>query len=123
MEFIDSSIWLAHLLEANPNTSNILKSPQGLFTSILTLFEVERKLLSINLDKAKILSSISFIERNSTIVNINKEIVHNASNLAVNHNLGAFDALIYSSSISLNAVLITADNDFRGLENVEIINK
>ncbi len=54
MLFLDSSIWLAHLVEASEKASNIVESNFLLFCSILTLFEVKKKLLKSGINDEKI---------------------------------------------------------------------
>jgi len=123
MNFLDSSIWLAHLLESNLQCSEIIESDVILYSSILTLFEVKKKLIKENFDKEKIILSINFIKKRSMIININEEIINIAINISIKNNLSAIDSLIYASALKMKAKFITADNDFRNLEYAEVINK
>ena len=92
-----------------------------LSTSILTLFEVKKKLLKENISKSKIDSVISLINERSLILGVNEEIVNSAAEISFEQNLSSLDSLIYASAMQIKAKFITADNDFRNLDNVEII--
>ena len=121
MKLLDSSVWIAHLFEANKSASEIIESDSLLSTSILTLFEVKKKLLKENISKSKIDSVISLINERSLILGVNEEIVNSAAEISFEQNLSSLDSLIYASAMQIKAKFITADNDFRNLDNVEII--
>lgn len=121
MKLLDSSIWLDHLAEANERSVIIIESTDELATSILSLFEIKKKLIKLNMENEKIESSINFIKKRSTIININEEIIDLAVEFSIKNKLATVDSLIYASAVHMKAELITADKDFKGLFNVEII--
>ena len=123
MKFLDSSIWLAHLLEANEKISDVFEYEGLIFSSILTIFEVKKKLVHEKFDSVKVHNSIELIKKVSIVVNLNEEIIDKAVKFSVQNKLSSIDSLIYASAMNVSARLITADNDFRKLENVEVINK
>ena len=116
---IDSSVWLEYFF--NGSFKDIIEGNEMLFISSLSLFEIKKKLIkSGNLPK-KVSESIEFVKERSLIISIGDEIAEYAADVSNQHNLGAVDALIYASAIKQNAILITLDNDFRGLNNVMIL--
>lgn len=121
MKFVDSSVWLGHLLDASPKASKILESDEHMLCSILSLFEVESKLIKRKVPYDQIEKVIDFIKNRATVINLNEGIVRVASEVSFRFKLAAMDALIYSSALMNEAVLATADNDFRGLGSVELI--
>ena len=123
MKFLDSSIWIAHLVEANTKAISLLESDTILFSSILTLFEVRKKLIKEGFEIEEIMKILDFIKNRSVIVNLNDEIVNLAAELSLKHDIPSIDSIIYSSSIDVGINLLTFDNDFRGLENVEVLSK
>lgn len=123
MKLLDSSVWLAHLFEANQDCTKLIESDTLLFASILTLFEVKKKLLKEKFEQENIINSIDFIKKRAIIVNLNEEIVNLAVEVAIKNHLAAIDSLVYASALKVGAKFITADNDFRGLEDVEIVEK
>jgi len=123
MFLIDSSIWLDHFIDQNPKATEILKTELVLFSSLLIIFEVKRRLVKLKLSKEFVKYCLDFIEKSSITIDLDSDIINSAVDLSLNFNLGTVDSLIYSSALSKNAVLITSDNDFRNLDNVQIINK
>lgn len=115
-KFIDSSIWLAYILEGKHK--DILESSELLLISVLSLFEIHKKLLKIDTSKDLINSFISFIKKKSIIINVDEKIIEKAVIFSYENNLPSIDALIYASSIENESSLLTSDNDFRGLKNV-----
>ncbi|MBS3167512.1 PIN domain-containing protein [Candidatus Woesearchaeota archaeon] len=123
MKFMDSSIWLAHLFEANEKISILFEEEDLIFSSILTIFEVKRKLEKEGFDSNKIFNSIDLIKKTSIVINLDEAIVNKAVEVSIEKKLSSMDSLIYASSLITGAKFVTADNDFRGLEYVEVISK
>jgi predicted nucleic acid-binding protein len=118
-KFLDSSIWIAFLAK-NQNTE-IINSNATLMTSSLTLFETKRKLLKDKISKTDIEKVLSFIKSRSLIIPPDEKIAEIAAQIAYEKNLPTIDSLIYASAKENRMKLITMDNDFRELDNVEII--
>lgn len=121
MKLLDSSVWLAHLLEANTKASALIEADENLFCSLLSLFEVKKKLIKEQFMVEKVQASLEFIKKRAIIVNLSEEMVHSAVELSLTYKLSTVDALIYASALNLKAEFITADNDFRGLKDAIII--
>ena len=118
-KLLDTSVWLAYFFSSNKEAKKIIEGEIGLFlTSSLSLFEMKKKFLSLKKDSEKFLD---FVKNRSTIIVLTAEIAEHAAEIALHRKLGAVDALIYATSIFSQAELVTADNDFRGLEKVKII--
>ena len=79
---------------------------------------MKKKFLSLKKESEKFLD---FVKNRSTIIMLTTEIAEHAAEIALHKKLGAVDVLIYATSMLSQAELITADNDFRGLEKVRII--
>ncbi len=123
MKFLDSSIWLDHFAETSKNSTAIIESDEVLECSILSLYEVEKRLLKLKVQPEKIEKVLHFIKSRGIILNLNELIICQAVKCSVNYNLSAIDALIYASAMEHNLILVSADNDFRGLPNTLIIDK
>lgn len=114
--FIDSSAWLGYLLGNIPKTKPLIESHENtLFTSILSIHEIYKRLKKIGKEP---LEAITFIEENSIIINLNKDAAIIAADNCEKYGLPTIDSLIYTSAEELNATLVTADNDFRKAPNV-----
>ncbi len=123
MKLLDSSIWLAHLVDAHSKASELMENDELLFCSILSLFEIEKKLRKDGYPEEKIEKMISFMTGRSVIINLTENIVRKSAKISLQYGLAAIDALIYATAMEQNSILITADNDFRNLPKVEIIDK
>ena len=120
--FIDSSIWLEYFLHTAELVGKMMESPDGrLLTSIICFHEVRRKLLKMNANEAYIKEVIRFMRENSTIVPVDEDIAVKSAELSVKHRLATADSIIYQSALASNALLMTADNDFRGLSNAQVV--
>lgn len=115
---IDSSAWLSYYFGQSEIMKEIIDGEELLITSSLCLFEIKKKLLLLKKDSETFLQ---FIKERSVIIVPNTEIAEKAADIALEKRLGAMDALIYATTQMQNAELITADNDFRGLEKIRMI--
>ena len=121
MLLVDSSIWLDHFGDVNERSSNYIENEGILACSILTLFEVERKLIKLGVKKERVKQAIEFMKTRAIIINLNEEIIHKGVDISIKHQLATVDALIYASAQKEKIKLITGDYDFHGLPEVEII--
>ena len=119
-KLIDSSVWVSYLI--NGDYQNIIDTEEILLLSVLSIFEIEKRLLKEKLSANVVKNSMDFIKKRSLIIEVNVEIVEKAVQISLEKNLPAIDALIYSSTLINKAKLITLDNDFRNLGGVEILN-
>ena len=118
-KFIDSSIWIEYLIYSK--FQEIIKSEEFLLTSVLSLFEIKRKLERLKIKKEDVEKSIKFIESKSIIILIDSQTAKHAAEMSIKYNLAAIDALIYSSSVEQNATLVTMDHHFKELPQVTIL--
>lgn len=123
--FMDSSAWLEYFLRAQPDVTHIIDSGNNtLFTSVISLFEIKRRLLAEKKLLQKIQASLSFIKSRSIIIEINERIAEAAAQDSVEEQLHAIDAIIYRSAIEQRAILLTFDADFKKIkENILFLGK
>ena len=119
---LDSSAWLSYFLAEN-NLSKKFIEEEGhlLMTSVLSIFEIKRKMLIKNVKETKVEEFIKFVKTRSLLIELNEEICNNAVSLSLRHSLHTIDSLIYSSAILNNATLISGDSHFSGLEHVFLL--
>ena len=72
--FLDSSIWLSYFFEDDDNAREYVEREGLIFTSVLSLYEIKKKLLKLKIDAEKIKTTIDFIRKNSILVEINRGI-------------------------------------------------
>ncbi len=119
--FVDSSAWLSYFYGESSNARDILESRDVIYTSVLSLFEVRRKMLREKHPMKEINGVMNFIKDRSIIVDVTEAQAERASFVSIEKRLPTIDALIYTGALEVKATLITCDSDFHGLENVEVI--
>lgn len=120
-KLLDSSVWLQYLFEGG--FKELIEQEKHFLLSSISLFEIKAKLLKRKISGKDIQNKMKFIREKSNIINVDIKIADKAAELSVEKNLPAIDSIVYASSLINNVNLITLDNDFRGLENVEILNR
>ena len=119
---IDSSAWLSYFLAENDLGKKFIEDGNHLLmTSVLSIFEIKRKMLVKNAEDSKIKEFLNFIKARSILIELNDNICNNAADLSLRHNLHTVDSLIYCSAVLNNATLISGDKHFEGLENAFIL--
>ena len=120
-KFLDSSAWLSYFYAENLSIKALIESHDFLLTSVLSIFEIQLKMLKDNKQPVKIKKSLEFIKKRGLILSLNEEIAGEAVEVSLKHKLSAMDSLIYTSALKNQAIFITLDNDFRGLKDAEIL--
>ena len=118
-KLLDSSVWLAYLF--NGQHLDIVDSDEVLLLSALSLFEIKKKLAKSRLESNKISRSMDFIKKRSLVIPVSAEIAENGVEFSLANGLSIIDSLIYTTSVLNDSILITMDNDFRGLKNTVIL--
>ena len=120
--FFDSSSLLSYFLAENDLSKRFIEGGNHLLmTSVLSIFEVKRKMLMKNFKEHKIDEFLNFIKSRGLVIELDEEICRNAAAISINHKLHTVDSLIYSSALLNNATLISGDNHFEGLDKVMIL--
>jgi len=116
---LDSSILFAYFFEEKFQA--MIESKEIFFISILSIFEIKKKMLERNVPEDTIKEKLRFIKERTIRVPLNEKIAEKAAEVSVKNKIPAIDSLIYSSSLENKSLFLTLDNDFRGLEKVEIL--
>ncbi|MFH1240565.1 MAG: PIN domain-containing protein [Candidatus Diapherotrites archaeon] len=118
---LDSSAWLAYFLGASKEVKGYIDTEATLLiSSVLSIHEVKKKLLKQGVAK-EAQNAIDFMKENSIIIDVSDEIAEKAVNDCIEKKLHTVDSLIYRTAVENNAVVVTGDRDFEGLENVKIL--
>ena len=64
---------------------------------------------------------MEFIKKRSLVIPISAEIAEKGVEFSLANGLSIIDSLIYTTSVLNDSILITMDNDFRGLKNAIIL--
>lgn len=116
---IDSSVWIDYLVNGNYN--EIIEKEQKLLLATISLIEIKKKLSKLKIPIKEINNKITYIKKQSILIDLDEKIAEKASEIVVEKNLPIADSIVYASAIINNAILLTLDNDFRGLNNVKLL--
>ena len=120
---IDSSGWIEYFSNGGKSVffeKAIIKTPkQKLVVPSIVVYEVYKKIKKdAGEEKAK--QAIAHIVNASTIIHIDSIIALEAAEISLKEGLAMADALIKASAEINNAILLTTDNHFKGMENTEV---
>lgn len=119
--FLDSSVWISYFFAENEEVKGVIDSNNVLFTSVISIFEVKRKLLRDKTEKIRVSGVLSFIKEKSIITKLDQDACENAAEISIAHKIPAIDSLIYTSSLANDSILVTEDSHFKNLEKVKLI--
>lgn len=117
---MDSSAWLSYFFATSEQVKKIIESNSMLYTSVISIFEIKRKLMRDGFE-GDLEGVLTFIENRSIVINLDEDISRSAADLSIQYKLHAMDALIYASAKAMDSELVTADSDFGKLDDVMII--
>ncbi|MDO8556489.1 MAG: PIN domain-containing protein [Nanoarchaeota archaeon] len=116
---LDSCAWIAYLFNA-PIITQIINSGQPLAMSVLSFYEIYRKLQKLHYSEEDISVLLELIKaKNALTIPVDETIIRKA--FSYTKKLAMADAIIYASAQQKGFPLLTRDNDFRGLPNVQFI--
>ncbi len=115
-KLIDSSVWIVYFF--NGMHKEIIDSDEMLLLSVLSLFEIRKSLSKNKIAEDKIKKSMEFVKRRSLTIEVNTEIAEKAVDFSLENGLPIIDSIIYATSVMNESILVTLDNDFRGLKGV-----
>lgn len=118
---LDSSAWLLYFLRQSDRMRALIESDAILLSSAVSLFEIKKRLLKGNYSRNEITEALRFVKTRSLIIGVDEKICEAAADLSVKHKLAAVDSIIYATSGTCNAELVTADNDFKNLQGVILV--
>ncbi|MDP1695639.1 MAG: PIN domain-containing protein [archaeon] len=119
-KFIDSSVWVAYITKKL--FSDVVDTEGNLAISVLSIFEIKRKLLREGLSEHEIESILLLVKnRCSFIFPVTLELAEKAAGIAQKNNLATVDSIIYTTAMEEGMQLFTSDNDFRGLKGAVVL--
>ncbi|MEK6973604.1 MAG: type II toxin-antitoxin system VapC family toxin [archaeon] len=88
--------------------------------SSVILYEVYKKIRATKNEQIA-LEAVAQIMQYNTVIDLNGSIALEAADLTVKYGLGFIDATIKATAESNDAVLVTSDKHFKGLNNVILL--
>jgi predicted nucleic acid-binding protein len=120
MKAFDSFAWIEYFTGSKRgNKVRAYIDQEGpLYTPAICLTEIKHRYLREEKDPT---NRINFILDRSLIITIDKNVALTAAHIKQKHKLHTIDAIIYASSHLKKLTLVTGDQHFKELPNVEII--
>jgi predicted nucleic acid-binding protein len=116
----DSYAWLEFFAgsEKGKIVARYIESKEEILTPAVCLAEIKRRYLK---DKKDYIKRIQFISARSKIIQIDSKIALLSADLSDNFKLYMIDALVYACALITKSKLLTGDQHFKNLENVEML--
>ncbi len=120
MKLLDSFAWIEYLSGSQRGTKvkRYVEGGESLYTPSVCLTEVKTRYLKDSRDPA---DSLNFVMERSFVLPLTQEIALLAADVKQRYGLHTVDALVYATGESRNIVVVTGDQHFKNLPNVEII--
>ena len=120
MKALDSFAWVEYFAgsERGARVRDYVEGEELLYTPSICLTEVKSRYLREGRDPT---ARLELIMKRSIIIPLDKQIALLAADIKQRHKLHTIDAIIYASARSKNLTLVTGDQHFRNLVNVELI--
>jgi len=121
---IDSSGWIEYFMDgtkANKYAKYIEKArKKNYIIPSIVLYEVYKKIKK-EVNEAKATEAIAYMIDATRVVELNERIAVKAAETSLELGLAMADAIIKATADLNNARIITSDQDFKELKNVEVI--
>jgi len=120
MKVLDSFAWIEYLKGSARGASvkPYVDGREPLYTPSICLTEVKSRYLRDQRDPTR---ALSFMTGRSFIVPLTQDIALRAADVKELNRLHTVDAIIYATGLQRNAAVVTGDQHFKGLPNVEMI--
>ena len=123
MNLVDSSGWLEYFADGPQSRffAPPLEDVKNLVVPSICIFEVFKKILQQRTEDAA-LRAVSLMQQ-AMVIPLDVSISLLAAKLSYEHKLPMADSIILATARHSRAILWTKDTDFKGLENVKLIEK
>lgn len=120
MRLLDSFAWIEYFMGSarGAKVKDYVEGVDPLYTPSICLTEVKSRYLRDGKEPA---TRIGFITERSFIIPLDREIALSAAEIKQEYKLHTIDAIVYATSQHKNLTLVTGDQHFKDVPNVEII--
>ena len=120
MRTLDSFAWIEYFAgsKKGEKVRIYIEGGEPLYTPAVCLTEIKWRYLREGREPT---DEINFITERSLITPLNRDIALLAADIKQKHKLHTIDAIIYASSQIKKQTLVTGDQHFKGLPDVEMI--
>jgi predicted nucleic acid-binding protein len=123
MILVDTSAWIEHLLDTPVGRSVDQKLPEREEWLVPTIVQLElAKWLAREVGEDAAEQVIAFTQK-CVVIPLDTPIALDAAEICRSHKLATADAIVYATARAHEAMLLTCDAHFSGMDNVELIPK
>jgi len=120
MKVLDSFAWIEYFMgsKRGAKVRDYIEGHDPLYTPSICPTEIKLRYLREQKDPA---TRINLITERSFIISIDKEVALLAADIEQKYKLHTIDAIIYAAAQHKNLTLVTGDQHFKNLPNVEMV--
>jgi predicted nucleic acid-binding protein len=120
MNLLDSFAWIEYFMgsKRGAKVRAYVEGNEPIYTASICLTEIKSRYLR---DKKNPTTRMKLITERSFIVALDKEVALLAADIKQKHKLHTIDAIIYATAQHKGLTLVTGDQHFKGIPNVEMI--
>ncbi|MDO8588239.1 MAG: type II toxin-antitoxin system VapC family toxin [Armatimonadota bacterium] len=121
MRVVDSVGWIEYFVDGPlaERYARYIENPDELATPSIVICEVFKKVLRDSGERPAV-EAIANMQK-TTVVPLTSELAVNAAEIGIAHKLPMADAIVYATAQSVNATVVTSDQHFKGLPEVEFV--
>jgi toxin FitB len=120
---VDSSVWI-EVFAQKPLAKICLKeikSASHIYVPTVVLFEVYKKIVLAHSEHQGLTAVATLSQYN--VRDLTREVALSAADIAIREKLAMADSLMLAHARSLNAILLSLDNDFSGLADTKVLRR
>jgi len=120
MKLLDSFAWIEYFMGSKRGSKvrDYVEGSETLYLPSVCLTEIRSRYLR---EKKDPITRINLIIERSFVIHLDQEIALLAADIKQKHKLHTIDAMIYATSQHKDLTLVTGDQHFKDLPNVELI--
>ncbi|MEM2841259.1 MAG: type II toxin-antitoxin system VapC family toxin [Candidatus Bathyarchaeia archaeon] len=120
MKILDSFAWIEYFMGSTRGlkVKDYIEGTEPLYIPSICLTEIKTRYLR---DRKDPTDRINLITERSFVIPLSVEIALLAADIKLRHKLHTIDAIVYATSQHRKLTLVTGDQHFKDLPNVEII--
>lgn len=117
---IDSSGWIEYFTDGKHTNTYLkyLESGKSIWLPSLVIYEVYKKVCRDKSEADALLAVTQMEGQSESVIPLDDELAMSAADASLRHGLAMADAIIYTTAIQTESVLITGDKHFKGLPHV-----
>lgn len=117
---VDSSGWLEYFMDGKHTDAYLkyLQADKPVWLPSLVIYEVYKKVCRDKSEADALLAVTQMEGQSEAVIPLDDQLAMSAADVSLRHGLAMADAIIYTTAIQQDAILVTGDKHFKDLKNV-----